>query len=214
MVAMPLLPGAVPLPAPVHLYALVLRTLWEGSDIRPGSPDMGMTRAWGGVRLLQWCDVPSPAPIRRPFREPGAARDPPPDLDRARPPQPGERRLGAAGRERHAILAPASRSRVPGLRVHAVDAAGDRAAAGGEGPAVARPAAGAPGRRRMLAAPGARGRPPRQQADRGRARRVAGRAGADRKSTRLNSSHVAMSYAVFCLKKRRRHGCSAARWRR
>src|SRR5699024_10976470 len=99
MVAMPLLPGAVPLPAPVHLYALVLRTLWEGSDIRPGSPDTGMTRAWGGVRLLQWCDVPSPAPIRPPLREPGAARDPHPDLDRVRPPQPGERRLGAAGHQ-------------------------------------------------------------------------------------------------------------------
>src|SRR5690625_5328643 len=28
------------------------------------------------------------------------------------------------------------------------------------------------------------------------------RAGADRKSTRLNSSHVAISYAVFCLKKK------------
>src|SRR5690625_6905307 len=27
--------------------------------------------------------------------------------------------------------------------------------------------------------------------------------GGDRKSTRLNSSHVAISYAVFCLKKRR-----------
>src|SRR5437870_6711532 len=27
----------------------------------------------------------------------------------------------------------------------------------------------------------------------------------DRKSTRLNSSHVAISYAVFCLKKKRRH---------
>src|SRR5690625_3129757 len=27
---------------------------------------------------------------------------------------------------------------------------------------------------------------------------------ADRKSTRLNSSHVAISYAVFCLKKKRR----------
>src|SRR5439155_3424073 len=31
------------------------------------------------------------------------------------------------------------------------------------------------------------------------ARRVAGE---DRKSTRLNSSHVAISYAVFCLKKK------------
>src|SRR5690625_6850025 len=28
-------------------------------------------------------------------------------------------------------------------------------------------------------------------------------AGKDRKSTRLNSSHVAISYAVFCLKKKR-----------
>src|SRR5437870_9597171 len=30
-----------------------------------------------------------------------------------------------------------------------------------------------------------------------------GRLGVDRKSTRLNSSHVAISYAVFCLKKKR-----------
>src|SRR5437868_7396948 len=28
---------------------------------------------------------------------------------------------------------------------------------------------------------------------------------ADRKSTRLNSSHVSISYAVFCLKKKNRH---------
>src|SRR5207253_9492958 len=28
----------------------------------------------------------------------------------------------------------------------------------------------------------------------------------DRKSTRLNSSHVAISYAVFCLKKKKRKG--------
>src|SRR5690625_7734412 len=31
---------------------------------------------------------------------------------------------------------------------------------------------------------------------------VEGGAGEDRKSTRLNSSHVAISYAVFCLKKK------------
>src|SRR5690625_4622482 len=31
-----------------------------------------------------------------------------------------------------------------------------------------------------------------------------GRAPLDRKSTRLNSSHVAISYAVFCLKKKRK----------
>src|SRR3712207_7810974 len=31
------------------------------------------------------------------------------------------------------------------------------------------------------------------------------RAGRDRKSTRLNSSHANISYAVFCLKKKKRH---------
>src|SRR5690554_7190888 len=30
-------------------------------------------------------------------------------------------------------------------------------------------------------------------------------AGSDRKSTRLNSSHVRISYAVFCLKKKNKH---------
>src|SRR5690625_6089289 len=33
----------------------------------------------------------------------------------------------------------------------------------------------------------------------------------DRKSTRLNSSHVAISYAVFCLKKKRSHHSGAHR---
>src|SRR5690606_40276418 len=32
--------------------------------------------------------------------------------------------------------------------------------------------------------------------------RVGGQVGIDRKSTRLNSSHVKISYAVFCLKKK------------
>src|SRR5690554_7735914 len=31
------------------------------------------------------------------------------------------------------------------------------------------------------------------------------RDGKDRKSTRLNSSHVRISYAVFCLKKKKKH---------
>src|SRR5699024_12074900 len=31
-----------------------------------------------------------------------------------------------------------------------------------------------------------------------------GRCGTDRKSTRLNSSHVSISYAVFCLKKKKK----------
>src|SRR5699024_11763378 len=35
------------------------------------------------------------------------------------------------------------------------------------------------------------------------AKRQPGRRGGDRKSTRLNSSHVSISYAVFCLKKKR-----------
>src|SRR5438874_3010823 len=36
-------------------------------------------------------------------------------------------------------------------------------------------------------------------------RRTARGAGTDRKSTRLNSSHVEISYAVFCLKKKKKH---------
>src|SRR5690242_21097076 len=32
----------------------------------------------------------------------------------------------------------------------------------------------------------------------------ASRAGVDRKSTRLNSSHMSISYAVFCLKKKKK----------
>src|SRR5256885_3090290 len=31
----------------------------------------------------------------------------------------------------------------------------------------------------------------------------------DRKSTRLNSSHLVISYAVFCLKKKKKHYCAA-----
>src|SRR5437773_6681627 len=38
---------------------------------------------------------------------------------------------------------------------------------------------------------------------------LAGGKGEDRKSTRLNSSHITISYAVFCLKKKR-----ARKWER
>src|SRR5207253_5762951 len=51
---------------------------------------------------------------------------------------------------------------------------------------------------RSVSAPGLRG----FESCRG-FRRV-GRAARDRKSTRLNSSHVAISYAVFCLKKKKK----------
>src|SRR2546426_7611732 len=37
----------------------------------------------------------------------------------------------------------------------------------------------------------------------------AGRRGRDRKSTRLNSSHLVISYAVFCLKKKKKKICHA-----
>src|SRR5699024_11777842 len=36
----------------------------------------------------------------------------------------------------------------------------------------------------------------------------------DRKSTRLNSSHVSISYAVFCLKKKKKNDAQRARGRR
>src|SRR5690242_21438093 len=42
-------------------------------------------------------------------------------------------------------------------------------------------------------------------------RRLSGRSGSpvDRKSTRLNSSHMSISYAVFCLKKKKSNSCTA-----
>src|SRR5690349_23657332 len=38
----------------------------------------------------------------------------------------------------------------------------------------------------------------------------AARGHGDRKSTRLNSSHVEISYAVFCLKKKNKHNLSSS----
>src|SRR5437870_11458678 len=50
--------------------------------------------------------------------------------------------------------------------------------------------------------------PGRQTAGAGHCRRCS-----DRKSTRLNSSHVAISYAVFCLKKKKkRHSTKTSSW--
>src|SRR2546426_4979213 len=61
-----------------------------------------------------------------------------------------------------------------------------------------------------------RGHPPRTERLRPWAARRAsppGRPGAtgDRKSTRLNSSHLVISYAVFCLKKKKKHSKSHMR---
>src|SRR3712207_7699163 len=44
---------------------------------------------------------------------------------------------------------------------------------------------------------------PAQAADLGQPLRQRGLGGGDRKSTRLNSSHANISYAVFCLKKKK-----------
>src|SRR2546427_3961821 len=64
--------------------------------------------------------------------------------------------------------------------------------------------------------PGRGGRvqlPARSTRDRGTSRvrrhRRGGRAAADRKSTRLNSSHSQISYAVFCLKKKKKKNTTA-----
>src|SRR5690242_21239043 len=56
-------------------------------------------------------------------------------------------------------------------------------------------------RARARARGGGRGRAAARRAARG-GRRGPARARVDRKSTRLNSSHMSISYAVFCLKKK------------
>src|SRR5947199_6020897 len=48
------------------------------------------------------------------------------------------------------------------------------------------------------------GRQPGREQCLGRTRAQATAASADRKSTRLNSSHLGISYAVFCLKKKKK----------
>src|SRR5690349_22418445 len=75
------------------------------------------------------------------------------------------------------------RSRLPGPRRH-------RAPRAGRGPGVALA--------RALGQPLGALRMPLDHAARGEVRLP------DRKSTRLNSSHVEISYAVFCLKKKKR----------
>src|SRR5256885_11023873 len=58
--------------------------------------------------------------------------------------------------------------------------------------------------RRPRRAPGSARRPRRAARPRATPRPAAAARRADRKSTRLNSSHLVISYAVFCLKKKRK----------
>src|SRR5204863_8385174 len=63
------------------------------------------------------------------------------------------------------------------------------------------------GTRSECRAPALRYRPakgPPSRPDRATAERDDGSSGRDRKSTRLNSSHIEISYAVFCLKKKKK----------
>src|SRR5258708_12644916 len=62
---------------------------------------------------------------------------------------------------------------------------------------------------RSVVAQGRRG--PMRRSHHDAAELAGGRAGRDRKSTRLNSSHQIISYAVFCLKKKKTFETSAAR---
>src|SRR5256885_8683859 len=55
----------------------------------------------------------------------------------------------------------------------------------------------------LLGGADGRGEPPR-----GPCRRVTRFGDQDRKSTRLNSSHLVISYAVFCLKKKKKKNCT------
>src|SRR2546427_8517349 len=59
--------------------------------------------------------------------------------------------------------------------------------------------------------PRARRRRQRQDARHRPPDRVAPRRARDRKSTRLNSSHSQISYAVFCLKKKKNHPAQGTR---
>src|SRR5690606_41661950 len=71
--------------------------------------------------------------------------------------------------------------------------------AGAQPPGCARPAV-----RHDPRGGGATGGAPRHQTDQGLEETPDRRQEADRKSTRLNSSHVKISYAVFCLKKKKK----------
>src|SRR5205807_3961950 len=110
-------------------------------------------------------------------------------------------RAEANGRERRA-------PELPGRRRHGLDEAqGGRRVRLGEAPRhgrlqgrTGRSAAHARGPGRSLGAGGPDGR----AAARTHSRALRAARSADRKSTRLNSSHLVISYAVFCLKKKKK----------
>src|SRR2546428_6803308 len=62
--------------------------------------------------------------------------------------------------------------------------------------------------RRRRVGPGDRAARPSHLGVRTRVSELRFRGPEDRKSTRLNSSHDQISYAVFCLKKKNKHPCS------
>src|SRR3712207_7630433 len=78
-----------------------------------------------------------------------------------------------------------------------------RSVDGRAGPPQGHPRRPRPGGRQLPAATGARGRRITLLIRPGGASRPLAAARADRKSTRLNSSHANISYAVFCLKKKK-----------
>src|SRR2546427_7012569 len=97
-----------------------------------------------------------------------------------------------------------SRGRSGGDRVFREPGVGDGGRAGGAGGGAAPGPAGSGGRpaeRPDRDRDGGSGRPPAVLQSGGRA----DLRGQDRKSTRLNSSHSQNSYAVFCLKKKKKH---------
>src|SRR2546426_2750767 len=72
--------------------------------------------------------------------------------------------------------------------------------------------------RSLEVAPRSAGRRPRGGGSRRVPTTLSQRPWRDRKSTRLNSSHLVISYAVFCLKKKKRADigvyCARRRWER
>src|SRR5262245_60264422 len=169
------------------MAGILSRRMVEGSNAReePASPAPRPTRPRGTLR-------PHLGPPRLDRRDAQRTNHrlevsprAPPDRGGALPgirgePQSGPRGAPGAGHERLR-----DEAREPRLRGEA-----------------ARPARHRGALRRAQGAGAARRRAPRERRATARARGAAPGVGQDRKSTRLNSSHLGISYAVFCLKKK------------